>query len=134
METVPVLIPPSNPLEPVFAALAAKQVTAVFGGLGGGIFPADVLAGLAMKHRLPLFATDRALTRAGALMSYSAVFTALHRETADFVDRILKGARPADLAVTFPTRFETVLNMKTAKALGLTIPTIVLAQADEVIE
>ena len=67
-------------------------------------------------------------------MSYAASFTALHRETAVYVDKILKGSKPSDLAVSFPTKFETVINLKTARALGFGIPQAVLAQADEVIE
>jgi putative tryptophan/tyrosine transport system substrate-binding protein len=134
IETVPVLLQPQDTLEAAFQAMAAKQVTAVVGGLAAGLGLAPALAALAMTHRLPLFATDPAVPRAGGLMSYAASFGALHRETADYVDRMLKGAKPADLAVSFPTRFEMALNLKTAKTLGISIPQLVLARADEVIE
>lgn len=134
MEMVPTLIQPSESLEQAFAGLPAKRVSAVLGGLAAGLGRAEGLVELAMTYRLPFFATDPAVPKAGGLMSYAAHFTALHRETAGYVDRILKGAKPAELAVSFPTRFEMVLNLKTAAALGLTIPPLVLARADEVIE
>jgi putative ABC transport system substrate-binding protein len=92
------------------------------------------IAELAAKRRLPSmqFATEYA--EAGALMSYSANFLDLERRTATFVDKILKGAKPADLPVEQPTKFELVINMKTAKALGLTIPPSLLLRADQVIK
>ena len=77
---------------------------------------------VALKHLLPPFAGIRDLVDAGALMSYSARQADLYRETAVFVDKILKGAKPADLPVEQPTRFELVINLKTAKTLGLTVP------------
>ena len=92
------------------------------------------LVDLAAKNRLPTIWPFRDQVDAGGLMSYGANVTDLYRRSAGYVDRILKGAKPADLAVQQPVKFEMVLNMKTARALGLEIPPIVLAQADEVIE
>ena len=83
---------------------------------------------VALKHLLPPFAGIRDLVDAGALMSYSARQADLYRETAVFVDKILKGAKPADLPVEQPTRFELVINLKTAKTLGLAVPQSLLAR------
>ena len=92
------------------------------------------IAALALFHGLPGAAQVRAYVEAGVLLSYSASLTAAQRRAAAFVDKILKGAKPADLPVEQPTTFELVINMKTAKALGLTIPPSILALTDEVIE
>ena len=89
---------------------------------------------VALKHLLPPFAGIRDLVDAGALMSYSARQADLYRETAVFVDKILKGAKPADLPVEQPTRFELVINLRTAKTLGLIVPQSLLARADDIIE
>ena len=89
---------------------------------------------LALKHRLPLFAAIGLFAREGGLISYSIDQNDMYRRAAYCVDRILKGARPGDLPVEQPTRFELIVNLKTAKTLGLTIPPSVLARADEVIE
>ncbi|MGE5216376.1 MAG: ABC transporter substrate-binding protein [Chloroflexota bacterium] len=91
------------------------------------------LAELAAKSRLAAIYDDRAFVEAGGLMSYGADLADLHRRAALFVDKILKGARPADLPVEQPTKFEFVVNLKTAKEIGRTIPPNVLARADRVI-
>jgi putative ABC transport system substrate-binding protein len=92
------------------------------------------LADLAVNSRLPSMHAQRPAIEAGGLMSYGPSIAALFRRGAVFVDKILKGARPADLPVEQPTKFELVIDVKTAKALGLTIPPAVLARADEVIQ
>jgi putative ABC transport system substrate-binding protein len=92
------------------------------------------LAGLALKHRLPGMFGIRANAEAGGLMSYAADVNDLHRRAAAYIDKILKGAKPADLPVEQASKFELVVNLKTANELDLTIPTAILARADEVIE
>ncbi len=89
---------------------------------------------LALKHRLPTMFESRSLVNAGGLMSYGANNPALRRRLAHYVDKIFKGAKPADLPIEQPTVYELVVNLKTAKALGLTIDPSVLARADEVIQ
>jgi putative ABC transport system substrate-binding protein len=92
------------------------------------------IVALAVKHRLPSVFNNRQAVELGGLIGYGASLPRLIRRTATYVDKILKGARPADLPVEQPTTFELVINLKTAKALGLTIPPSLLARADQIIE
>ncbi len=89
---------------------------------------------VASKHRLPTMYGSRLFVDAGGLMSYSPHLSDLSRRAAVYVDKILKGAKPGDLPVEQPTKFELIINLKTAKALGLTIPQSLLQRADEVIQ
>jgi putative ABC transport system substrate-binding protein len=95
---------------------------------------ADQIAQLALAHRLPTLAWGTWFARAGCLITYSADYSGLEQRAAVYTDKILKGANPGDLPVEQPTTFELVINLKTAKALGITIPPSIMVRADEVIE
>src|SRR5262249_2756277 len=93
-----------------------------------------LIIGVAAQHKLPAIYFERRFVAAGGLVSYGADYIDQFRRAAGSVDRILKGEKPADPPVQAPTKFELVINLKTAKALGLEIPSMLLARADEVIE
>jgi putative ABC transport system substrate-binding protein len=94
----------------------------------------DLIIALAARYRLPTVYAVRIFVAAGGLMFYGTDFVDLYRQSAFYIDHILRGAKPEDLPVQTPTRFETVINLKTAKGLGLTVPPGLLVAADEVIE
>ena len=96
--------------------------------------PRHRAAELALQHRLPAVSPSRAFAEEGGLLAYAARLADQYRQAAVYVDKILKGAKPADLPVQQPTKFELVINLKTAKVLGLDVPPTLLARADEVIE
>ena len=118
-----------------FASMVRDRAAAVVVG-GSALFYAEGkrLADLAVKHRLPAVFNERSYAEAGGFMSYGSDFAENYRRAADYVDKILKGAKPAELPIEQPTKFELVINLKTAKALGITIPPNLLVQAEEVIE
>ena len=122
-------------LEGAFAAMTRERASALLVQVDV-IFAlhAKRIADLAAKHRLPAMYGSKEHVEAGGFMSYAPNALDVFRRAATYVDKILKGAKPADLPVEQPTKFEFVINLKTAKALGLTIPQSVLGRADEVIQ
>jgi putative ABC transport system substrate-binding protein len=128
-------VPDPSTLEPAFAALTPERAEAVM------VLPAERffvhrqrLVDLVAHHQLPAIYTGRWFVEAGGFMSYEANATEESRRVATYVDKILKGAKPADLPVTQPMKYELVINLKTAQALGLTLPPPLLFQADEVMQ
>jgi putative ABC transport system substrate-binding protein len=125
----------ANEIERVITTFARSPNGGVIVTAGGpGFVNRDLIITLAARYKLPAMYFDRAFVASGGLLSYGPDRINLYRRAAGYVDRILKGEKPADLPVEQPTKFELVINLKTAKALGLTVPPKLLAVADEVIE
>jgi len=137
LTVVPVEIkvgPGPDDIESAFTTMKrerAEALNVLFGAAGTHL---SRVADLAIKNRIPTTATQRVSTEHGYLMSYGAIFLDLYRRAATYVDKILKGAKPSDLPIEQPTKFELVINLKTAKALGLIIPQTIILQANHVIE
>ncbi len=123
----------SNEVEHAFSSMRDARVGGIVVALTLRPYWKQILH-LARQSRLPAVAAAREFAEAGGLMAYGPDYPDLYRRAATYVDKILKGAKPADLPVEQPTKFELVINMKTAKALGLTIPQTILLRADQVIE
>ena len=127
----PIRVSGTEEFETAFAAMEKERPDAV---IVQPSLPSKRAAELALKQRVPAVSVPRWFAEEGGLMSYSAIFADLYRKAALYVDKILKGAKPADLPVEQPTKFELVINLKTAKTLGITIPPSIMVRADKVIE
>ena len=125
----------ADELDRAFSAMARNRAEALITFASAMLFnERRQIIDLATKHRLPSMTNAREFAELGGLIAYGASLTDLQRRSATYVDKVLKGAKPADLPVQQPTKFELVINLKTAKTLGLDIPPTLLATADEVIE
>jgi putative ABC transport system substrate-binding protein len=135
VDVSPVNMRESADLERDIAAFArAPNGGLILTGSGLAILHRDLIIALAARYKLPAVYYERFFASAGGLLSYGSDRIELYRLAAGYVDRILRGEKPADLPVQAPTKFELVINLRTAKALGITVPPALLAQANEVIE
>jgi putative ABC transport system substrate-binding protein len=135
VEVSPVNMRDADEIERTVSAFArSSNGGLIVTGSGLAVVHRDLIITLAARHKLPAVYFDRYFVTGGGLISYGPDLFDQYRRAASYVDRILKGEKPADLPVQAPTKYETVINLKTAKALGLEIPPTVLARADEVIE
>ena len=135
VEAIPVNIRDVPEIERAIAAFArAPNGGMILPGSALAFVHRDLIVTLAARHKLPTVYWDRAPVIGGGLISYGPDLMDQYRRAAGYVDRILKGEKPADLPVQAPTKYELVINLKTAKALGIEVPATLLARADEVIE
>jgi ABC-type uncharacterized transport system substrate-binding protein len=135
MEVIPVGLHDTNEIERAVSVFARSPNGGLIVTAGAAtVQHSNLIVTLAARHKLPSVYNERSFTTAGGLVSYGPDFVDQYRRAAGYVDRILKGEKPADLPVQAPTKYELVINLKTAKALGLEVPTTLLARADEVIE
>jgi putative ABC transport system substrate-binding protein len=130
---MPIKNPTSEEINRAYAALGSARPGALM-IIPDGTIDRTTVSAFALEHRLPSIGTVKEWAEAGFFMSYGTSFADLWRRSATYVDKIIKGAKPGDLPIEQPTKFELVINMKTAKLLGLKIPKSILVQADKVIE
>ena len=134
LETFPVEVHGPDDIAPVIDGVKNRaEALYICSGVLANTNRSDIF-GAALAARLPTISGVRVMAEAGCLLSYGTVYADLFRRAGDLVDKILKGAKPADIPIEQPTKFELIINLKTAKALGLTVPPTMLALADEVIE
>jgi putative ABC transport system substrate-binding protein len=135
VDVIPVSVRDAAEIERAVAALArASNGGLIVTASPLAVVHRDLIIALAARHKLPAVYYERSYTVAAGLISYGSDFVDQYRRAAGYIDRILKGEKPADLPVQAPTRYELVINLNTAKALGVEVPATVLARADEVIE
>jgi putative tryptophan/tyrosine transport system substrate-binding protein len=135
VEVAPVNVRDAGEIERSVAAFARTPNGGLIAAGSSPVrFHRDLIVALAARHKLPAVYYERVFVDAGGLISYGSNYIDLFRQAAGYVGRILKGEKPADLPVQAPTKYELVINLKTAKALGIEVPAMLLARADEVIE